>query len=197
VRLHDGGTGVGLLRLGKRQTASAEREAKRKRKRILNLEAERRRLLQGSTAGAVPRDLLKEGPERITAELANAGAALANTEVHWGDLERKMSMALDLTECFGRAYRECTDQQKRWFHQAVVESIHVDVDGEIKRVGLAEPFRSILDAGLVTRREDEMTKPRPFLAGGSTIVKMVETPGIGGRQWRRASSAYVRTEAPA
>ena len=38
----------------------------------------------------------------------------------------------------------------RWFNQAVVESIYVDVGGEVGDVVLAEPFKTLLDDGLAS-----------------------------------------------
>jgi site-specific DNA recombinase len=162
-----------LLKFAKRRNASVERNAKRERKRILDLEGERRKLLQAHLAGAVPLDLLREEQARITRELANAGAALANTEVHWETLEANLTAALGLAARFGNAYRKASNTERRWFNEAVVERIDVDVDGNIK-VQLAEPFRSVLDAGLMSRLSQEMKNRRPSEDGGSKIDTLVE-----------------------
>ena len=134
-----------LLKFAQKRNASVERQARRERKRILDLEAERRKLLQAHLGGAVPLDLLKEQQDRTTKELANAGAVLANTEAHWESLETNLTMALGLASHFGQAHRRADDTERRWINQAVVESIHVDVGGEIRKVILAEPFRTLLD----------------------------------------------------
>ncbi len=167
-----------LLKFARRRNAAVERRARRERKRILDLEAERRKLLQAHLAGAVPVDLLREEQERITKELANAGGVLANTEIHWETMEENLKAALGLAARFGEAYRRAKPKERQWFNQAVVERIEVDIDGPIKRVELAEPFRSVLDAGLMSRLDQEIKKRRPSKDGGSTIVKLVEVSGL-------------------
>jgi len=74
--------------------------------------------------------------------------------------------------------RRADATERRWFNQAVVESIHVDVDGEVKRVALAQPFGTLLDSGLVEAVISETTNRRPSRVGGSTIVKLVEYGGV-------------------
>ena len=133
-----------MLKFARKRNASVELQAKRERKRILDLETERRKLLQAHLAGAVPLDLMKEEQDRITKELANAGAVLANTEVHWEALEENLTKALGLAAHFGEAYRRARPNERRWFNQAILESVHVDVDGRIENVVLAEPFRTFL-----------------------------------------------------
>jgi hypothetical protein len=159
-------------------TASAERRAKRDRKRILDLEAKRRKLLQAHLGGAVPIDLLREEQDRITKELANAGASLANTELHWETLEKNLSAALGLVSRFGEAYRQANKNERRWFNRAVVERIEVDIDGEVRSVVVAEPFRTLVDKRLTRPLTWEMKNRRPLKDGGSTIVKLVEAKGL-------------------
>ncbi|MGD0880105.1 MAG: recombinase family protein [Acidimicrobiales bacterium] len=167
-----------LLKFAKGRNAAVERRTKRERKRILDLETERRKLLQAHLAGGVPIDLLREEQERITRELANAGAVLANTEIHWETLQENLTAALGLASQFGKAYRRADATERRWFNQAVVESIHVDVGGEVKRVALAQPFGTLLDSGLVDAVISETTNRRPSWDGGSTIFKLVEVRGF-------------------
>jgi hypothetical protein len=45
-------------------------------------------------AGAVPIDLLQEEQNRISTELADAEARMANAEVHWEYLEKNLDRAL-------------------------------------------------------------------------------------------------------
>jgi len=120
-----------LLKVAKRRNASVLRMAKRDRKRILDLEAERRKLLQAHLAGAVPVDLLREEQERIKTELANAGASLANTEIHWEVLEANLTKALELVTRLDKAYLAADHTVRRYFNQAVLEGVFIDVDGRI------------------------------------------------------------------
>jgi hypothetical protein len=154
-----------LMKVAHKRYASINRVAKRERKRILDLEQERRKLLQAHLAGAVPLDLLKEHQDRITAELANAGAALANTEVHWETVEANLQAALGLATRFGEAYRRASPTVRRHFNQAVLEWVRIDVDGEITQVELAQPFKILLDEDLPSRLAHEMENPGSFNRG--------------------------------
>ena len=167
-----------MLTVAKRRNASAQRRARRERKRILDLERERRKLLQAHLAGAVPIDLLKEEQGRITAELANAGAALANTEIHWEALEANLKAALGLTAKFEKAYQVAKPVTRRLFNQAVLEWVKVDVYGQLAQVKLAEPFKTLLDEGLMTRLTEELKTPASQKSGGSTTVELVEVSGL-------------------
>jgi site-specific DNA recombinase len=167
-----------LLTAAQRRNASAERMARRDRKRILNLEAERRKLLQAHLAGAVPLDLLKEEQERLRAELANAGVSLANTEVHWEVLEANVTKALNLVTRLDEAYRHAGPNIRRYFNQAILEGIYIDVDGGIAYARLAEPFKSFLDNDFLARLTRELTNPGPGKDRGSNMSGMVEVKGL-------------------
>ena len=174
VAIHDA-----LMKCARRRHASMDHIAKRERKRILDLEQERRKLLEAHLAGAVPLDLLKERQDRITAELANAGAALANTEVHWETMEANLKAALGLATRFGEAYRKAKPTVRRHFNQAVFEWVKIDVDGEVTRVELAQPFKSLLDKDLPSRLAQEMKNPGYLKRSrGSNMDLLVEVAGI-------------------
>jgi site-specific DNA recombinase len=167
-----------LLKAARRRNAAALRAAKRDRKRILDLEAARRKLLQAHLAGAVPLDLLKEEQDRITAELANAGASLANTEIHWEKLEANLALALALTTRMGEAYRQASPTERRYFNQAIFEGIFIDVADGVTYTRLAQPFRSLLDQGFLAELEREWENPGPLRDRGSNIHQMVEVKGL-------------------
>ena len=155
-----------LTKVAKRKNAAVERRAKRDRKRVIDLEQERRKLLQAHLAGAVPTDLLKEEQARITNELANAGAALANLEVHWETFSANLKIALGLATRFGEAYRLAKPAERRWINQAVLERVNIDLDGEITGVDLAQPFKLLLDRDLIGKMELEMANPGKSQNGG-------------------------------
>src|ERR1700682_939403 len=67
-----------LLEVVESRTTGAEKRMRQQRKRILALEDKRRRLLQMHLSGDVELDLFSEEQDRITKQLADAGAALAN-----------------------------------------------------------------------------------------------------------------------
>lgn len=107
-----------LLAALRAHTAGAEKLARQQRKRVTVLEGERRRLLQAHLAEAVPLELLKEEEDRITRQLAEAGAAPAATEVNWENIEANLSMALKLVSRFEDAYRDAAPTTRRRLNQA-------------------------------------------------------------------------------
>ena len=149
-----------LLIAAQKKNAAINRRAKRNRRRVLELEQERRKLLQGYLAGAVPEDLMKEERSRITSQLANAGAALASVEVHWEAFKRNLKAALSLATRFGDAYRLAGPSIRRWFNQAVFEGVYVDIKGSITRVELAQPFKLIYDQDAAERLEKDLVTAR-------------------------------------
>ena len=109
--------------------------------------------------------------------LSGAAGVLASTEVHWETLETNVKATLGLASQFGDAYRRADETERRWLNQAVVESIHVDVGGEVRKVLLAEPIRTLLDDGLVGGLQAEIEDRRTQEVGGLTSVKLVEDKG--------------------
>lgn len=165
-----------LIKIARRRNVQAEKRAKRARGRVIELEKERRKLLQAHLAGAVPIDLLQEEQARITSELANAGAALANTEIHWEQLETNLQKALELSTRLDRAYESASATVRRRFNQAIFEVIYVDVDGIHAR--LAQPFRSLLDEDFLDRLEREWDRPTPDQGEGSNFDELVGAGGL-------------------
>lgn len=131
-----------LLTAMRDRISSVETETKAQRRRILDLEAERRKLLQAHLAGAVPLDLLREEQDRIGAELANAGAALANMEVDWTTIEANLDNAIQLTTNLQAAYQQCKPESRRKLIRALFKSIDVDTDHLGSQ--LADPFAALL-----------------------------------------------------
>jgi len=149
-----------LLAAAKKRNVSIDRRIKRDRKRVIELEHERRKLLQAHLAGAVPVDLMKEEQSRIQAELANAGASLAHMEVHWDAFRKNLKVALNLVTRFGQAYRLAEPSTRRWFNQAVFEAVYVESGGAISKVELAQPFKIFYDQDVIGRLEQEFKSPR-------------------------------------
>jgi site-specific DNA recombinase len=161
-----------------RYTSGAEKRARQQRKRITTLEAERRKLLQAYTAGAIELDLLKEEQTRLTKQIADAGAALAATEVHWETIERNLQAALGLAQHFGTAYARANEQTKRHMNQAVFEAVYVDVDG-VTCARLADPFVELLAEDLMSRLDRELKHPAPMSsAQGVKESTLVEVMGL-------------------
>ena len=89
-----------------------------------------------------------------------------------------MKAALGLATEFGEAYRRADPPVRRWFNQAVVESIGVEADGRLSKIVLGEPFKTLLDKDLVPTLADQIQNRRPLRDGGSTISGLVEVMGF-------------------
>ncbi len=126
----------------------------------------------------MPLELLKEEQDRITRELVNAGAVLANTDVRWETVETNLKIALGLISQLGQAYRVASATERRWFNQAIFERVDIDLGEHVGKVTLAEPFRTLLDQDLLGRLNAELENRRPSRDGGSTTTRLVEVMGF-------------------
>ena len=158
------------------RTKVVDLEARRLRTRITRLEDERRRLLQAHLAGAIPVELLREQQERITRELANAGGALAGTELHWETIEANLKQALELLSNPQQAYGQSSAAVRRGFNQALFEWIRVDADG-VTYARSREPFALLLskpsELNKVIKNPGRHSRDR-----GSNKDRLVEVPGV-------------------
>ena len=135
--------------------------------------------------------------DRITRELADAGAVLASTDVHWDTVETNLKLALGLISRLGEAYRESTPSERRWYNQAVFKRVAVDTGGRLVKVKLAEPFKTLTDHDLPERLAEEMKNRRPSWDGGSTTTGLVEAMGLEPTNLLTASQAlYQLSYAP-
>jgi hypothetical protein len=173
--------------------SSAERAAHEQRQRIIALEAKRRKLMDAYYLGAVPAELLKEEQDKITKQLADAGAALANVEVNWQTIERNVNMAIALAGRLQAAYDQAKPPVRRQLNQAVIERAMVDVDGVVYArltsafdALLSEDFLGMVEAEMKNRRLDSdnggssknvlvvltchCANPSPLVAGSPIIL---------------------------
>jgi len=125
-----------------------------------------------------PLDLLKEEQERFKFELANAGASLANTEIHWEVLEANITKALSLITRLAEAYLAANPNIRRYFNQAILEGVFIDVDGSIAYARPAEPFKSFLDEEFLTRLTWELKNPGQTNGRISNKDTLVEVRGF-------------------
>ena len=166
-----------LMKAAERRNATVRRMAKRDRKRVLELEAKRRKLLDGYVAGAVPVDLLREQQEQISSELASAQASLANAEVDWAAFQANLSKALDLVRDMGEMYRRASPKIRRYLNQAIIEAVFVDAENGESRVELAEPFRSLTSGEFRRNLSLELKNPGRQDGQGSNNAALVEVLG--------------------
>ena len=107
-------------------------------------------------------------------ELANAGAALANTEIHWENVEDNLDLALGLAADPQAAYR-CSDPAgRRALNQAIFEALYVDQDG-VTYTRLADPFAQLVAEGVAADLERVLKNPSPNHEGqGLKEARLVE-----------------------
>lgn len=139
-----------IIKAAKTRNARALKMAKQQRKRIELLEGERRSLLKAHLSGAVPLELLAEEQARITEELAQAGALLTNSEIHWEELERNLKKALALASNLGATYANAEAKVRRQLNQAIFEEILIEVDGSVTYGRMSQPFGAFHDQEFVT-----------------------------------------------
>ena len=168
-----------LMKAAKRRTEKARQMVDDQRRRILALETERRSLLKAHLAGAVPIDLLQEEQNRISTELANAGALMANAEVHWEYLEKNLDRALAFASNLGDAYAMASPQVRRNLNQSMFEEIAIEVDGSIVHAPMHQPFAAFHDEGFRGWIMDgAKTNPSPLPDRGSNEALLVEVRGF-------------------
>ena len=167
-----------IIEAAKKRNARALKMARQQRKRIELLESERRSLLKAHLAGAVPLELLTEEQTRITDELAKAGALMANSEIHWEELQRNLRQALALASHLGPTYSRASSKIRRQMNQAIFEEILIEVEGSVVYARMAQPFAAFHDEGFRTWLADDATNPGPQEARGSNIHTLVEVRGF-------------------
>ncbi len=122
----------------------------------------------------VPIELLSEEQVRITDELARAGALMANSEIHWEELQRNLRKALALATNLGSAYTRASEKVRRQLNQAIFEVILVEVDGSVIYARMAQPFAAFHDEEFRLWLAESATNPGPGAARGSNVDTLVE-----------------------
>ncbi len=167
-----------IIEAAKKRNGKALKMGKQQRKRIEILEAERRSLLKAHLAGAVPLELLAEEQARITDELAKAAALMANSEIHWEELQRNLHRALALASNLGSAYTKASQKVRRQMNQAIYEEILIDFDGSVTYARMAQPFAAFHDEEFRTWLADLAANPGSQEVRGSNNDVLVEVAGV-------------------
>jgi site-specific DNA recombinase len=139
----------------------SERERTAQERRLRQLEAERKKLLEAHYADAIPLDLLKSEQDRLTAEVASAEGRLAAIASDFKTAEANLERALTRAGDCEAAYREATPAMRRQFNLAFFKRLLVGDDDTIE-AELADPFDVILDEELrravIAKSSDELTE---------------------------------------
>jgi DNA invertase Pin-like site-specific DNA recombinase len=167
-----------IVTLMKSRQEGAEKQIDVNRKRIVDLESERRRLLQAHLAGAVPLELLREEQDRITRQLAQAGAELANTEIDWGLVERNIEAALGLTCELHNIYIGADPTMRRRINQACWDGFDVDANG-IVGARLSDPMAALVADDLISQLGAESRESDHHdRVASSRLSALVEVSGL-------------------
>ncbi len=124
-----------------------ERERRIQERRLIGIEAERKKLFDAHYADAIPLDLLRTEQERLTRELDTAERRLAEVEGDFKKAETNLKRALTRAGDCMAAYREAGGPLRRQFNLAFFKRLLIDDDYAV--IGeLAEPFDALLGTEL-------------------------------------------------
>ena len=107
------------------------------------LEHKRKKLLEAHYSDAIPLSLLKSEQAEITKRLNIIEHDIKMHDTAYEEVRRSLTLALDLIENCGQAYRQADDTTKRLLNQAIFKGFYIYNEGEIK-AELAEPFDQIV-----------------------------------------------------
>ena len=93
-------------------------------------------------------------------------------------LEAKITKALSLITRLDEAYQAVSPDIRRYFNQAILEGVFIDVDGSIAYARLAEPFKSFLDEDFLAQLTRESKNPGHAGGRGSNNDTLVEVRGF-------------------
>lgn len=128
--------------LSKLRTDS-ERDRAVQARRMRQLQAERKKLLDAHYADAIPLDLLKSEQDRLTTEIANTEGRLTEIEGDFNAAETNLQRALTRAGDCEAAYREAQGNLRRQFNLAFFRRLLIGDDYTVTGE-LAEPFDMIL-----------------------------------------------------
>jgi site-specific DNA recombinase len=165
----------------------SEIDSKRQKERLLRLQIERNKLMQAYYANVVPLDVLGTEQERINREVQQAEALLTGAQQQFSDIEETLQVGFDLLKDCGAFYAQASDQLRRQMNQAFFDKVRVGMEGEVKGVGLMQPFKTIkafqtqkhLVAATAVRPDVSVEPNRDFFGvNGSEEGLMVELKGF-------------------
>ena len=120
-----------------------ERDKARALKRRIQLNEQRRKLLNAHYLDAIPLELLKEEQDRITKEMTETEQALIAAEIGIDRVESLLRRSMQfLTNCY-ETYILAAPSVRRQLNQAVFEAFFVGRDGSL-RAKPTEAFRTLL-----------------------------------------------------
>jgi hypothetical protein len=159
------------------QQREAARRAQQAARRKIRLEGQRRKLLEGHYAGAIPPDLLASEMQRLTRALADASAEIAAANASLGSAAHTLNAALRAAAHVSSQYAAAPPAIRRQINQGFFRTIYIGEDGTVDRVDFTEPFARLLPQPSVTEASSTQDSlPTPYLARGNDRILNRPTP---------------------
>jgi hypothetical protein len=149
-----------------------EKDKARALKRRIQLNEERRKLLNAHYMDAIPLELMKEEQDRITREMAETEKQIAAAEISIDRIEGMLRRAMEfLTNCY-QTYIMSPPNVRRQLNQAVFEAFFVSQDGSLEAKP-TEAFRTFLrtdalrpaDSSIETVQTSDLHDSREWVDG--------------------------------
>jgi site-specific DNA recombinase len=165
------------------QERQAGPEISRARTRVVELDAERRRLARGVVTGSIPEDLAREEQERIKTELKQAQKILVTAEMVYGRIEDTLIRALSLLGRCDEVYRLGGPKVRRLSNQFFFDKLLISEDEQagatVAGAILREPWATLLAEDFRAALGQDTTNPGRDLVGqGSKMSALVRPAGL-------------------
>lgn len=136
---------ITLMNAFDQATKANRHESQRQQRRILGLQAEKKKILHAYLQGAIDTDTLKEEQARITRETIDARTVVDRTQADIDLVQHNLKLALRLLMDLAELYPAASPTVRRLVNQAMFELIEITEDG-LADVQLAPPFNQLMDA---------------------------------------------------
>ena len=103
---------------------------------------------------------------------------MADSGIHWEELEHYLHRALALASNLGSTYAKAGEQVCRQVNQAIFEEILIEVGGPVVKARMAQPFAAFHDGESRQWLAKGATNPGPQEARGPNIDVWVEAMGL-------------------
>ena len=153
--------------------ADADRDRTVEARRLRDLEAERKKLLDAYYAEAIQLDMLKTEQDRLTTQIASAEGRLAEIAAGFQTAETNLQRALTRVRDCQTVYQGASARRRRQLNAAFFTRLLLDDEGNVT-AELAEPFGTILGEEL---RRTAVAEADVELRGAVEEALRRRTPG--------------------
>lgn len=118
------------------------------------LERKRKKLLEAHYNDAIPLDLLKSEQQQIAKQLAAIDQQVKAHNVMFNEMQKRLSVALDLIEDCSRTYHSAENHIKKLLNQTIFSRLLVSEDGQAEHE-FEEPFDMLTSMGEAVKAESK------------------------------------------